>query len=161
MAYGSLAGVAALVPRHTDGGVFTENTRPTAAQVTNWLDQLSAFVDTALAAQGFTTPVTATQVLPALAFFVNEEAASMSEAANGHGRFGPSAKKPGKGRFTAIFDDIADFVENNAAGFENMGAARPNNVVGAIGYRSTDEVGNDTYPMFQREDFGQSFDNID
>lgn len=59
MAYSSVDEVLAFT-RHLLGGQpsYNEDTTPTLAEVQNFINQVSAILDTALAGEGFTTPVT-------------------------------------------------------------------------------------------------------
>ena len=57
MAYGSTAGVSALLPAIGTLGVAST---PTSAQVTEWLAQGASTIDRALAGAGYTVPVLAT-----------------------------------------------------------------------------------------------------
>lgn len=86
--YGSAAGVAALAPRYVNrAGRFDETTAPTAVQVTEWLGQVSAMFDVALAGQSVATPVTDATVTAMLAAAVNAHVAAMVLGVNGQGRF--------------------------------------------------------------------------
>jgi len=86
--YGSAAGVAALAPRFANrAGRFDETTAPTAVQVTEWLAQVSAMFDVALAGQSVATPVTNVTVTAMLAAVVNAHVAAMVLGVNGQGRF--------------------------------------------------------------------------
>jgi hypothetical protein len=158
--YGSAVGVAAMVPRWPNSnGVFDATTRPNLATVEDWLDQVSALLNTILAENGFAVPVSQATARLALDMFANEEVAAMSEGVNGSGRFGPTAKQGGKakGRFALILDDVETFIGSNAAGFERLGAARSFSRAGGIGFRDANESGEATFPIFQREQFGNSF----
>ena len=58
MSYGTIGGVAALVPRFTNAaGVFDTSTTPAAADVTAWLGQISAMLDVALSSYGVEVPI--------------------------------------------------------------------------------------------------------
>jgi hypothetical protein len=105
--YGSTDGVAALTPRYANAsGVFDATTRPILTTVEGLIDQLSGILNTMLAEQGFTIPISQTTCKLALDMFVNEEAAAVVEGINGSGRFGPTVKVPNKGRFMLIMDDV-------------------------------------------------------
>lgn len=161
--YGSLAGVAALVPRYVSrAGTFDDTTRPNGTQVVGLIDQVSGIIDAILAQNGFATPVTNAAVKRALDLFLNQEVAAIIEGINGSGRFGPTTKTGGRrGRFALIFEDVEMFVEANVLGFERMGAERSYGEASGIGYRGTDEKGDDIYPIRQRKEFGNIFDNWD
>lgn len=161
--YGTAAGVGALVPKWAGSGDFSDTTQPTAAQVTSWLTQVSAMLDSILAQAGFTVPITDDDVTPTLDAFVNGIVAEMVEGTKGMGRFGPrrDGRQAPQSRFRIVMDDVQAFVDANAFGFEQMGAERSNDVVGSISFRDVDEAGDDVHPIFQRKAFGNSFKNWD
>lgn len=163
MSYGSTSEVANLTPRYVNGsGVFDTTTRPALATVTTWLTQLSGMIDSMMAKNGFATPVTNATVKAALDLFVDQEAAALAEGVNGSGRFGPSTGKGGgRGRFALMLDDIATFIDAYAFGFEQAGATRSLNIGAQIGYRGTDDAGNEVDPIFQRKAFGNVFEDWD
>lgn len=155
--YGSVDQVAARVPRHTDSGIFTASTRPTLAQLEIIIDEVSAIVNSLLAQNGFTTPITQETAALMLSFFVNEEVAAIVSGINGLGRFGPTAKQVGgEGRFAVIMNDVKEFIAANAVGLERLGATRTYDALAGLAYRDTDERGNATYPLFQRDGYGDS-----
>ena len=159
--YGSAAGVAVLVPRYANtSGAFDGTTRPTLAQVEAEIDMVSALVNSMLATNGFSVPVTQADVLLALGYFVNMETAAIVEGINGSGRFGPTTKSDGgKGRFALLVDDVKEFIEANAIGWERMGATRPYSATAGLGFMETDAAGNDVFPIFQRNAFGNEFED--
>ena len=160
--YGSTIGTAALVPRWASSGDFTTTTRPTLAQAESWIDQVSGMLNAMLARAGFTIPISDDDVKDALDLFVNQEAAAMADGVNGSGKFGPTAKAVGKqGRFNILMEDVQDFIEAYAVGFERLGAERTTTVASGIGYRNVDESGDEIHPIFQREGFGNVFSNWD
>lgn len=158
--YGDTTSVAHLTPMHTDltTKLFTTSTRPTLARVESLIDQVSGMVNMFLAENGFTIPVTQADAVNALALFVNEEVAGLVEGINGSGRFGPTSKQPG-GRFGILYNDIENFIESVANGFVGLGVPRPRSITSGLGYRATDEKGNETFPLFSREDYGIGFVN--
>ena len=92
MSYGTTIGVAALAPRYANAaGRFDANTTPTLSQLMEWLAQVSAMLDVALAGYGVATPVVMSAVLPMLDAFTNAQAAAMVRGVNGQGQF---AEKP-------------------------------------------------------------------
>lgn len=161
--YGSVAGVGVLCPRWSGNvGDFSTTIRPKKASVESWIDSLSGMVNSFLAEAGFTIPVTDDDVTDALDMFVNEEVAAICEGINGSGRFGPTSKAVGKkGRYSLLLDDVKAFVEGNKAGFERLGAARSQDLTSGIGYRDTDEGGDETFPIFQRDAFSVAFTDWD
>ncbi len=161
--YGSLAGVGVLVPKWSGtAGDFADTTRPSDASVINWIDQISGLVNSILSQVGFEVPVDQNDVVLQLRFFVEQEVAAIVEGINGFGRFGPQAKSGGKkGRFALLVEDVESFIMANATGFERLGASREYDEAESIGYRGTDASGDETFPIFQREAFGNAFDNWD
>jgi len=161
--YGDAAEIGALVPRHTDKGIFTGLTRPTLTQVETWVDQVSAVVNIMLADSGFSdVPVTQADVKLALDHFVNQEVAAIAEGVNGSGRFGPTGKRGGsQGRWAVIVEDVQEFLATFAIGIERLGVDRPTEPMAGISYRDIDEGGDDTAPIFQRKAFGNRFKDWD
>lgn len=157
--YGTLAGVGVLVPRFSGNGAFAATTRPALASVENWIDQVSAMMNGMLAQEGFAIPVADADAVNICLGFVEAEVAAMVNGVNGSGRFGPTAKEKGnkRGRYAILLDDVKAFIEGNAYGLESLGATRTNHVTSGIGYRDTDESGNETFPIFQRKGFGNTF----
>lgn len=161
--YGTIAGVASLTPRYLDkdSNTFDGDTRPTLIQVESFIDQVSGMLNSYLSQEGFSIPVSQEDVKLALDLFVNQEVASIVEGVNGHGRFGPSQRSPGGIRFSAVMKDAKEFIESQAEGFEILGASRSKSLFDGIGTRDQDESGNDTFPIFQRKGFGNSFTDWD
>jgi hypothetical protein len=163
--YGDVDEIAALVPRYANSVVeFDTSTRPSLLQVESHCDQVSAMLNAVLATNGFAIPVTDADAVLLLDLFVNQEVASIAEGINGSGRFGPtkasSSASPG-GRFALIMADVESFVENNALGLERLGATRTYDPIAGISFRSGDEGGDDTAPIFQRDAFGNKFKDWD
>jgi len=159
--YGTTAGVGALTPLHTSGGAFGIATRPTLSQVESFIDQVSAIMNTVLAQYGFDVPVSQADAKLALDMFCNAECASIVEGVNGSGRFGPTTKNPNSRRYILITEDVQKFVEANAIGLQRLGAARDYSLTAGLDARTFDERGNDIHPIFQRNAFGNTFDNWD
>ena len=123
--YGTTDDVAALAPRYADGtGVFTVSTRPTLAQVTTFLNQVSSMLNSVLAEEGFTVPITDAGVTPMLDAFANQEVAELVEGVNGSGRFGPKSEGGETSRFSVLNADVRGFIKGNRVGIERMGAAK-------------------------------------
>lgn len=160
--YGSPSGVATLVPRYANGvGTFLTTDRPSLGQVVILIDEVSSLINGILAQQGFAIPVVQPDVMLSLAMFTNEEVASIAEGINGSGRFGPTAKTPGKSRFSIIMTDVEDFILTHADGWEIMGVPRTHSTVGKIGFRDIDQSGNPVTPIFERKAFENVFEEWD
>ena len=161
--YGSLSGVASLVPRYASrGSTFDDTTRPVRTQLIGLIDQVSGLLNGIMAQNGFSIPVTQADVKMMLDLFVNQEVSAIVEGINGSGRFGPTTKTGGKkGRFALVFEDVELFVEANAAGFERLGAARTFTFAAGIGFRAEDESGETIFPIRQRKEFDTDWKNWD
>lgn len=160
--YGSPSGVAALVPRYANGvDTFLTTDRPSLGQVITLIDEVSSLINGILSQQGFVIPVVQPDVMLSLAMFTNEEVASIAEGINGSGRFGPTAKTPGKSRFSIIMNDVEDFILTHADGWEILGVLRTHSTVGKIGSREVDQSGDAVAPIFERKAFGNVFEEWD
>ena len=158
--YGSAAGVASYVPRYANpSATFDTNTRPKLAQIETFIDQISSLVNAILASNGFHTPITQADARLAITIFVEQEVAAIAEGINGSGRFGPTTKTPNKSRFQIIMEDISAFILEHADGFENLGAERDQPTGTEILTRGVDAAGKESFPIFQREAFGNVFEN--
>ena len=163
--YGDTGEIAALVPKYaTASTVFDTTTRPTLLQVESLVDQVSAVVNIILAEFGFAVPVSEATAKLALDLFVNEETAALVEGINGIGRFGPTApdqRGRGRGRYALILDDVRAFIEGQALGLELLGATRTRDNSSGLAFRDTDTSGDSTAPLFQREQFGETYADSD
>ena len=158
--YGSAAGVASYVPRYANNSAtFDTNTRPKLADVEAFINQISSLVNALLASNGFKIPITQSDVKSAITVFIEQEVAAIAEGINGSGRFGPTTKTPNQSRFKIIMDDIEAFITQHADGFENLGAVRDKPSGIEILTRGFDAAGKETFPIFQRNAFGNRFEN--
>jgi len=129
--YGSSNGVAALAPRFANrAGRFDETTAPTAAQVTEWLSQVSAMFDVALAGQSVTTPVTNATVTAMLAAVVNAHVAAMVLGVNGQGRFAERTLTA-DAMLLAIEEAAAAWVTRNIGGIASLLGVVPDTIEAA------------------------------
>lgn len=127
MAYGSAAGVAALSALWADGttGQFTTTTRPTLTQVNTWLDEVSKLLDTALADQGFDTPVTVATVTGELGLLVNGIVKDLCDYSHGAGRFfTEKALDAGINPFMTVDKELHEWVKRKIVGLEKQGVPR-------------------------------------
>lgn len=160
--YGAVSGVAALTNRWTSSGSYNTTTRPTLAQVEGWIDQVSATLNVALAGAGFAIPITNADAKMALAAVVEAAVADLCHAANSSGRFFTNAAlERGVSPIRVIRNEMSAWVEEQADGLEMLGATRTRSSMAAILYRDSDERGNDTFPIFQRDGFSNSFTDWD
>lgn len=160
--YGSAAGVASYVGVYTSAGSFSTATNPTLAHVESWIDQVSALLNTALAARGFTVPLTQPDVVLAAKSLVEQLVSDLAHAANSSGRFfSERFLERGVSHWYVIRQDISNWVEEYASGIEELGASRGAPTATEIGFRGTDNAGEATNPIFQRKGFGNRFENWD
>lgn len=160
--YGTAAGVAAYVGVYTSAGAFTTTTLPTLANVEGWIDQISALLNTALAKRGFNVPLTQADAVLAAKSLVEQLVSDLVQAANSSGRFfSEKFLERGVSNWAVIRNDISNWVEEYAAGLEELGETRGAPGATDIGFRDSDETGTATNPIFQRKGFGNSFENWD
>jgi len=159
--YGSLAGIASLSKQWTDNGVFTNEgcldcleelvTNPSLTEVLHWEDQLSAIMDVALAGEGFTVPITATNPKKSVDLIIDQLVADLVQAANQSGRFFTArAQEVGAVPMMVIRKEILGWANMNAAGLEAAGATRGDTPGDSIGTKTNT-------PIFSRVAFGNSF----
>lgn len=160
--YGSVAQVQAMTGRYLSSGAYTTGTRPTLAQVETFIDNASATLNVMLAKAGFSIPITDADAAAACGQIVVEVVVDMCHAANSTGRFFTDrALERGESPMRVLRQDMQQWVEDNAAGLELLGATRTYSALSGIAYRDTDESGNDTFPIRQRNEFGNSFTDWD
>ena len=162
MAYGTASGVAAYCGVYTLSGEFTDKTNPRLVTVENWLDQVSALMDTSLASQGFVVPLTETNAVNAATSIVEQLVSDLAKGANNTGRFfSENALKNGVSFWRIITRDIDDWVAQYAPGLEENGANRNSAEKNEFGFRDADESGETLFPIFQRKGFGNRFQDWD
>jgi len=148
--YGSLTEVEAFVPQYTSSGLFDSTTRPSLAQVEKLIDRVSALLNTVLARQGFSIPITQADAKLVCDHFVVSEVADLCEAVNRAGRF-TTKGLAGRNRFDVILEDCTGFVEAQATGLELLGATRDYSLTQGLGYQATDDAGEEIEPIFSRK----------
>lgn len=125
MAYGAITSVESLVCVYTTDGVFSATTQPTRSAVTNFLMQVSAMLDAALAGQGFAVPVTQPTAVVLLDAISEALTADLCHAANSSGRFFTNrALEAGVNPIMAVRTDVNNWVAQNISGLETLGVAR-------------------------------------
>lgn len=125
MSYGTVAGVAALSALWTDNGSYTAATTPTSTTVSGWLDDVSALMDTALADEGFTVPVTVAAVVKTLDLYVEGIVKDLCDWAHGSGRFFTERYLDrGLSPFITIDKEISAWVQRKSVGIENQGVPK-------------------------------------
>jgi hypothetical protein len=160
--YGSAAQVAALTRRYTTNGVYDGTTNPTLTTVEGWIDSASATINVGLAAAGFTIPITQADAKAAIAQVVVEAVADLCHYANSSGRFYTErALERGIAPMKVLRQEMAGWVEEQADGLELLGAGRARASTAGILYRDSDQGGSATSPIFQRDGFGNRFEDWD
>lgn len=165
--YGSIEEVAALVSRYTNtSGDWvakgeTSPTRPTLEDVERYVDRISGLINTYLAKEGFNVPVTEPIAKAALAELAVEFVVELCHVSNSAGRFFTDRQLRRFSPLAVIRQEIAGWIDANAAGLENLGAARGTSLAEQIAFRDLDESGDEIFPIFQREQFGNKFTNWD
>jgi hypothetical protein len=160
--YGTAAGVAAYVGVFTASGVFSTATKPTLLQVESWIDQVSALLNTALAKRGFTVPITQADAVLAAKSLVEQLTSDLAQAANSSGRFFSERNlERGVSNWAIIRNDISNWVEEYASGLEELGVSRGAPTATEIGFRGSDNAGNEVTPIFQRSQHGNRFTDWD
>lgn len=159
--YGSVAKVEALTRRYTNSsGNFDTTTTPTLTAVESFIDDISDTIDVVLATYGFSVPVTQATATAMLGRLVVGYSVELVHLANSAGRFFDK-KKPAGNPFMVFEEELSDWVERHAAGLQRLGVTRTYDVTAGLQYRDTDESGDDTHPLFQREAFGETYRNWD
>jgi len=137
MSYGTPAGVAAHCKLWTRDGAFYDAgasdtaTKPTLTEVTNWLDQVSAMMDSALADEAFETPVTLASVVKELTLICEGLTKDLVDHSHKAGRFyAERAIKEGVTPWAAIAEDIQKYVQSRSVGFDNLGLPKISGKVG-------------------------------
>ena len=160
--YGTVAEVQALTGRYLASGAYTTGTRPTLAQVETFIDNASATLNVMLAKAGFAIPITQATAKAACGEIVVEVVVDMCHAANSTGRFfTQKALDRGIAPMKALRQEMAEWVEMQAPGLEQLGATRTYSLLDGIGFRDTDEAGDETFPIFQRKGFGATWTDWD
>lgn len=110
MAYGSVAGVQALI-RHI---TLDTPKAPTTAQVQQWLIERSATLDGWIAAAGYTTPVTQATALIALGGYANKGAAGDAELAQRAAGYSRDDQNKRENKFFAEFEKAKAWIDSGA-----------------------------------------------
>ena len=165
--YGTPEGVAALASVWTDFGAFfdedlpyVEASNPTLTTVVNWIDEVSAMLNTALKGYGFVTPLSSVDSRLAADSVINGLVADLVAWANRKGWFvSDSFGKSGMSVWTALRNDLSIWVKEYGPGIEANGDPRTESNEYRIGSRGFDKAGEEIFPIFQRKGFGNRFDN--
>ena len=151
-----------MTSRYLSSGAYSASTRPNLEQVEKFIDNASATLNVMLAKAGFAIPITDADAKAACGQIVVEVAVDLCHAANSTGRFFTErALERGVSPMKALRQDMAEWVEANAAGLELLGATRTYSALSGIAYRDSDNSGDATAPIFQRDAFGNTFTEWD
>ena len=166
--YGTVEVVAALAHTWTtddtflDEDAYTEATNPSLTSVTNWINQVSAVLNVALAKYGFVIPITTSRGVLVASSIVEQLVADLVAYANSKGRFlSEKFTQSGLSVWRAICNDLDLWVLEYAPGLEQDGAERTSSNIDEIGFRDANERGDPTFPIFQRDGFGNRFQDWD
>ena len=160
-AYSSVAEVVALTRPLLDGAAtFSAETNPTRDEVERFLNYASAQLNSALAAVGFTVPVTQTTVAYELNAWVTAKAAMYTELTQRGAGYSDD-----EGSRTAVFANLAqmakDYVTANAIGWQELGAAYVSTSADGLEFTAMDNHANRSdpvnttreQPLFRRRQF--------
>lgn len=151
MAYGSIAEVVALTSRYAGASkdFSGANDRPTQAEVTAFLNRVSALLDVMLAQLGYAVPVTNATAKLMLDEFTVEQVVQLVYAANGAGTFAPGSEQlRGHTAFQIITKEAKTFLEVWGNGLEAVGAERPYGYTYGLAATITDDDDDTLQPPF-------------
>jgi len=136
--YGSVTNVAALSSTWTDNGEFTnddtyvEGTNPSLMQVEAWLEQMSSVIDSAIANEGFVTPLTNPTAIADASAIVEGVVADLVHASHKSGRFFvKKALESGISPMMAIRSELTQWVVDHTISFKTLGILNASGAVGA------------------------------
>jgi hypothetical protein len=119
--YGSVAEVLAFTKHLLDGETtFNTTTRPTLTEVEKFIDRASGYMNLALEAHGFSSPITnTTAALPIADWVVERSAEQVEMTQRGVGYNDPEGSRVSV--FRRLYSDAMEFVEDNMLAFKHMG----------------------------------------
>ncbi len=112
--YGSVDDVAALVAHMTIDRTFTSDRSPTETDITRWLNERCAQLDSLIAAQGYDLPITNETALTVLGRYANNGAAGDAELSLLAGGSDEDDENTRESRFYAIFNEAAAWIASGA-----------------------------------------------
>ena len=122
--YGTVAEVVALTRIYLKGqATYSTTTLPTQTEVEGFIDKVSGVLNLALAAGGFTTPVTQTDAAFACDAWVVGMAAAWVEASQPTAAFGQQTN-PRAALLAKLSEKASTFVKENTVGFAVLGVAQ-------------------------------------
>lgn len=156
--YSSVAEVVAQTRHLLDGAkTFDESTTPPRSDVLKFLTYTDAALNSALATAGFATPITDTDVKPALDAWATAKAALWVEMTQrGVGYSDEAGSRTSV--FASLSPDAHEFVKQNMVGWKRLGATMSINTSDGLSYTGLDrhsqrsDPDNTTreQPMFRR-----------
>jgi len=162
--YGTAEGVAALASTWTrdrewfdDDPPYVEATNPSLTTVVRWIDQASSMLNIALENNGFTVPLQQARSIEAAAMLIEEIVSDRARFVNNKGRFfSDDAQHSKVSMLEAIAAEIDAWVLMYAPGLEANGEQRSGLSI-KFGVRTHNDKGEATFPIFQRDAFGNKF----
>lgn len=158
ISYGSPEGVEVYLPQFLgNDGKFSDTTFPTIKMVQSYLADISSIMASALAKEGFERVITQVDVHAALDAMANQMAAELCRRARNSSRM----TNKGKTGLDTIREQIIQWISDQAAGFENLGANREVSNLEQVAFRDTDRAGLPIAPIFERKAFNNRFKEYD
>jgi len=159
--YASVADVLA-VTRHllTGGATFDADTVPTLTEVEAFIDDCSSLLNDAIAAFGFTVPISTAGPKRSCDLWVRTKAAAMVELTQRGEGFGEEESSR-YGAFWNLFDDAYEFVGKYAEGWKQQGVTVSDATSDGLAYtgmlvhseRTDPTVTTREQPLFRRRQF--------
>lgn len=154
-AYGTVAQVAAYVKHLTSNGTFDAASRPTAAQVEQFLEQRSALLNGCLAEAGYTTPVTTpAQAVTVLAYYAVQGAAADCELTQRSSGTEDDKDNPRYKVFLKEFEKGCPFIASGAFAAIGAPAAAGSPAIAGLWVGGRTRGGQKLRPIFGRSGFG-------
>lgn len=159
--YSSVADVTAVTRHLLDGAVsFHEGTRPTLLEVEAFIDDTSSLLNDAIAAHGFTVPISAAGPKRSCDIWVRTKAAAFVELTQRGEGFGEEEGSR-YGAFWNLFDDAYEFIAKIAEGWKEQGVGVSNNTSDGLAYtgmevhsqRTDPTIRTREQPLFRRHQF--------
>jgi len=160
--YGTVAEVLAFTRHLLDGETtFNSTTRPTLTEVEKFVDRASGYMNMALEAHGFSSPLTnTTAMLPVADWVVERSAEQVEMTQRGVGYNDPEGSRVSV--FRRLYSDAMEFVEDNMLAFKHLGITQDYQLSDGLAFTALDDQGSradpeDTsleQPLFTRRKFG-------
>jgi hypothetical protein len=136
--YGSTTEVKAFTRHLLDGqSAFNSTTRPTATELERFIDRVSGILNTVLAGEGLTVPVTNSTAKLVCADFVTTEAAGYVELTQ-RGAGASQDENSRAGSLLGIHKRVRGFVNDFAFGFKRLGVGISHELSEALEFTGLD-----------------------